>query len=146
MSSVPQSETLFIKLVDFIRSGRTRMRVMGILIAGASFGTAIGYVKLPSSSGVVWLGLGITSVALLIWGGSERTITREELISAWASRMGLVVLFLLTFLLFAYTYGQRWSWAIAMAVLSSLLVWLRIKAVKWQKDHPKSEGAEQPKP
>lgn len=146
MSFVPQSETGFIKLVDLIRSGRTRMRGMGILIAAVSFGTAIGYVKLPSPVGSVWLGLGIVSVALLIWGSSERTIPREELIKSWASPMQIVVLCLLTLLLFVFAYGQRWSWVTVMTAMTTLHVWLRIKAVKWQTDHSKKVGAVHPEP
>jgi len=146
MPSERQAESGFIKFVDFMRSGRTRMGCIGILIALVSFGTAIGYVKLPSGARLLCLGLGMVSVALLIWGSSERTIPREELIKSWASPMQLVVLCLLTLLLLVFAYGQRWSWVTVMTAMTTLHVWLRIKAVKWQSDHSKRVGAVHPEP
>lgn len=146
MPSERQAESGFIKFVDFMRSGRTRMGCIGILIALVSFGTAIGYVKLPSGARLLCLGLGMVSVALLIWGASDRTLPREDLIKIYISPLQIVVLCLTMALLLIFAYGQRWSGVIAMAVLTVLQVWVRIEAVNWRKDHAKSVGAVPPEP
>jgi len=128
--SLPQSESGFIRFVDFMREARTRAVNLGILIAIVAFFSAIMFERLPTSGGLFFLGIGSVMVVMMLWAQSRPTLSRETYLEGLASGSVLGVICLGGFSAMISGFRQAWGFFLLLAVLTLILAWLRLQAKK----------------